>query len=361
MLRALRVRATATLVAATFALTACEPAEKLPTTVDPVEMEADVAGLSDAFESPATDAFVSLGFAIDDAIFGSGALLRLPAVMLAEGPTSAAVRFREALITATDDDVASAIPLSALGKTFTYNITTDRYEISGLTGAPANGVRFLLYTTDGDDVVIEPLVQVGWVDISRSGSAGSLSGRIEIYLVGGTKVMDYTAVIGGTTNFPTVAVSGFAGLGAGRVDFSLNSNVSVITSNLVIIWQTDHLLRGTRSRVQMAISPDDYPDVTIGAMLRAGVRKVEIGGTLVNDGADVLTGDLTVEIGDRVFAIVHVGAETDTVTDENGSPLTPADEETLLRIYYWFVSALSVPLILLGPLFTVLDIPPGLF
>ena len=351
----LRSRSTATLVAAAFALAGCEPAASLPTTVDPVEMEADVASFEAGFESPATESFTAVGFAMDDAIFGSGGLLRMPAMMITEGPSAPALRFRERLRAVSNDEIASAIPLAALGKTFTYNITTDAYEISALTGAPANGVRFLLYALTLGGFVAEPLVQVGWVDVTRTSSGGALTGRIEIFGMAGTRVMDYSATVGGVPSAPTFLVIGYAGLGAQRVDFRLTTGFSALSGALSIIWQTDALSRNARSRVQLAIAGGDYPDITIGAMLRAGVRKVEVSGTLDNT-LDVYTGDLDVEIGDRPFAIIHVGAVDDTVTDENGDPLTVEDEETMLRIYWFFSNALSVYYILLLPLYTVLDL-----
>src|SRR5437868_4333194 len=36
-------------------------------------------------------------------------------------------------------------PAAALGKTFVYNSQTGKYQASDLSGAPANGVRYLLY------------------------------------------------------------------------------------------------------------------------------------------------------------------------------------------------------------------------
>ena len=357
MLSTLRVRSVATLVGAAFALTGCDAGTTLPTTLDAAAMDADVAAFEAGFESPATESFVNIGYTIDATIAGTGGIaLRLPAMMVEEGPAAPAKRFRDHFITVATDDMASAIPLAALGKTFVYNITTNQYEISSLTGAPANGVRFHLYTVDASTgLVIEPLVQVGWVDISRSGTASTLTGRIEIYAMGGTKVMDYTATVSGPAVAPLFSVNGFAGVGADRVEFVLTTGVSVATGNLSITWQVDVLARNARSRVQLAIGGGANPNVTIGALLRAGVRKVEIAGTI----GFLAGGELNVEIGDRLFAVITISDVDVTVTDENGAPLTPEDEATLMRIFAWFEGSFGVPDALLGPLFTVLDVEGG--
>lgn len=357
MLSRLNFRSAAVVAAAAFVLAACGEGTTLPTTIDPVEMEADVAALEAGFESPATESFVSIGYAIDGTIAGSGgAVLRLPAMMVEEGPVAPAMRFRDRFLTEMTDDMASSIPLSALGKTFVYDIDLDAYVVSELTGAPADGVRFLLYSIDAETgLVIEPLVQVGWVDITRTATESTLTGRIEIYVTGGTKVMDYSATLGGTAVAPTFAVTGFAGVGVNRVDFSLTTGISLSTGAVTITWQTDVAARNLRSRVQLAISGGDYPTATIGAVLRAGVRKVEIAGTI-----DFFAGgELIVEVGDRIFAIITIGEVDVTITDENGDPLSPEDEETLMRIFEWFEGTFGVPDALLAPLWTVLDVGEG--
>jgi hypothetical protein len=359
MFSRLRLRSFAALVASAALVAACGEGETLPTTIDPVEMEADIAALEAGFSAPATDAFAGVGYAIDNAILAAGgataqsALLRMPAEMVIEGPAAPAVRFRDHLLKVSTDDIAHAIPLSALGKTFVYNLTTEQYEVSGLTGAPANGVRFLLYALEpGTGIVASPLVQVGWVDITRTGTTTSLTGRIEVYAVGGTKVMDYSATVTNPNTAPTFSVTGFAGTGVNRVDFQLTTGISLLSGSVTVTWQTDVAFRNARSRVQLAISGDENPTTTIGALLRAGVRKVEINGTL----GFFSGGTLTVKIGNRLFATIVITDIDVTITGRDGSPLTSEEEDTLFRIFEWFESAFEVPDILLGPLFTILDV-----
>ena len=343
---------------AAFAFVACSEAPTLPTTVDPVAMQADVDAVEAAFSAPVTASFTSfeVGLAIDNAMAAAGGAAvryQLPAMMLAEGPVRPLERLRHQIRDAALSPTADLMPLTALGKTFEYNTTSDEYEPTARPGAPATGVRFILYTTDGDGLIIEPLVEVGYVDLTRSSVDNKVTGRAEIYGLGGTKVMDYTITIGGTTNFPTFSVVGFAGVGVNQVTFNLATGYSLVTQNVTINWRTDMVARGLSSRVQLAIGGGPNPQYTLGAVMRNGLRKVEIGGTGVVQGA----GDFTVKVGNRVFALVEVDALGNvTITDPNGGPLSPADELTMFRIFIWFEAALYVPDALLGPLFVILDI-----
>ncbi len=359
MITRFRWRSLTALVATALLVVGCGEGETLPTTVDPVEMQADIAAFEAGFSAPAIDGFAGVGYAIDNAILAAGgaasrsALLRMPAAMVVEGPAAPAVRFRDHLLEVSTDDIANAIPVSALGKTFVYNLSTDQYEVSGLTGAPANGVRFLLYALEpGTGIVADPLVQVGWVDITRTGTTNSLTGRIQVYAMGGTQVMDYSATVTNAGSAPTFSVTGFAGTGVNRVEFLLTTGISVATGSVTITWQTDLPARNARSRVQLAIGGGENPTVTIGALLRAGVRKVDINGSF----GFFNGGTLTVKIGNRLFATIVITEADVTITGREGAPLTPEEEETLYRIFEWFESAFEVPDILLGPLFTILDV-----
>jgi hypothetical protein len=348
----LRSFAAAAVVGAIF-LAACGEGTTLPTTVDPVEMEADVAALETPFELPATESFVAVGFDIDAALgAASGATLRLPAMMLAEGPVAPMSRLRHRLIETTTDDISNAVPITLLGKTFVYDTAANGYVESAIPGAPATGIRFRLYALDSVGLVAEPLTQVGHVDLTRSTSGSTVTGRIEVYNTVGTKVMDYSVTVGGTTDVPTFSVTGFVGIGVNQVTFSLTTGFALISGEATATWTTQVPARNLMSRVRISIGgTEGAPSFTLGGVMRAGLRKVEINGTLTNEG-----GELTVKVGDKVFAVMTITGVSLTVTDENGDPLTPEDEETLVRIFHWFESAFDAPDAILAPLLVFLDV-----
>lgn len=348
MLSSYRLRLTATLAAVALAASACGEGESLPTTLDVAASDADLAAIEAAFETPQVESFAGLGYLMDGALSAAGgAVIRLPMEMLRDGPEQPLAYHKERVIQMMEDGTtASAIPLSALGKTFEWNTTTDQYEPTDRTGAPANGVRFIVYQLDGSGYMpLEPLVEVGYAEFTR----GTNTGTVAVYSVGGTQIMEYTATVSGTPNAPAFSVEGFIGAGANQVTFNLAFGVSVLNSTITATWRVEVPARGLATRVQIAIGQSN---VTIGALMRAGVRRVEMAGTLGSSG-----GTIVVRIGGRVFANITIDQfDGVTITNRDGGPLTAEEEATLERIFEFFEGAFEAPDALLAPLYTLLDV-----
>ena len=347
MLNTSRFRTITTLAFTALVMSGCAETTALPTTLDPVEMQADVEAANAAFDTPATNSFSEMGYAMDNALVSVGGFaMALPMAALRDGPTTPLMESRDRIISMLDDPstMASAIPLSALGKTFVWNVTTDQYEVSARTGAPANGVRFVLYVYDyATFSFAEPLVEVGYAQFSRTLNTATVS----VFLSNNTKVVEYTATLGGSALFPTFSIAGFAGSGANLTNFNLALGVSATTQNLTTTWRTEMPSRGLSSRVALSLGETSG---TIGAVMRRGVRKVEMAGSF-ND----LGGTLNVKVGDKLFARLTFSDLGVTVTDADGAPLSEGDETTLRQIFDWFENAFEAPNVLIGPLYTLLD------
>src|SRR5690242_17550049 len=67
---------------------------------------------------------------------------------------------------------APLIPDSLLGKTFTFNCTSQRYGVSGDSGAPATGVRLVLYHRAPDGSIACPATTVGRLDLFDASTTG---------------------------------------------------------------------------------------------------------------------------------------------------------------------------------------------
>ena len=353
-----RIRALSAVMLLAVAVGACAETTALPTTLDPVEMQDDVAAQEAAFDNPATNSFTEMGYEIDFALASIGGVaVNMPMQMLRDGAQRPVLHQRDRIVAMLEDGgtTASAIPLSALGKTFVWNTTTDSYEVSARTGAPSNGVRFVLYTYDYETFSFaEPLVEVGYAELSRT----SNTAKATVYN-GSTKVVEYTVTIGGTANFPTVSMAGFAGTGANLTNFNLTFGVSATTGNVTTTWRTDMPSRGLTTRVSMAIGETS---MVFSAVIRRGVRKVEMTGTFsgFSDPESFGTATLNVKVGDKLFARLTIGLNGISITDPDGAPLTEEDRATLERIFDWFSSAMSAPDVLLAPMFTLLDFDAGL-
>jgi len=79
---------------------------------------------------------------------------------------------------------ASAIPNNVQGKTFVWNVDTRTYIAdAAAAGAPANGVRFLLYAWDVLNGPTIPLNRIGYVDIFPAEGAAAGKELTELFVV----------------------------------------------------------------------------------------------------------------------------------------------------------------------------------
>jgi len=130
------------------------------------------------------------------------------------------------------------IPDLIESKTFTYDVETGAYVLSDREGAPANGVRFMLYAVNTlTHSVAEPLNEIGCADLTdESTSTTALQLHLKAYVPcpatsGSTALIDYTASATVTTTGPTVTsgtvtVVGYVSDGTTQVEFDLNQQIS---------------------------------------------------------------------------------------------------------------------------------------
>jgi hypothetical protein len=353
MFTKLRVPALAAACAALL-LAACGEQKTLPTSFDPTETQADVDAFEVAFEAPATASFAGLGYAMDNALlFAGGVTLRLPTAMLREGPERPLTRERERIAAVLfNAEEPAALPITARGKTFVWDPELDIYVESARVGAPASGVRFILYAMDPVDEGLPalPLVELGYVDLIQTSAGNTTSASVEVVGPGGTTLMQYTATVGGTDQAPAFSLTGFAGISINRVNFELNFGYNLVNQSIVSTWRTELPARGLSSRVQLTFNNTSF---TIGAVIQRGLRKIEMLGTLSFDNG----GTVTVRVGNRLFATMTFPADPllpPTITNAQGQPLTAEQEETLERIFDWFSGAFDAPGALLDPIYVLL-------
>src|SRR3972149_2379721 len=129
----------------------------------------------------------------------------------------------------------AVIPQEALGKTFTYNEVDGIYVLSDRTGAPTNGVRFILYAVNPfAHTVVTPLTEVGYVDLLDESSTSTIQLHLLAYITasGTTPLIDYTAsaTIQGlpTPTGATVTATGDVSDGTNTVEFDLSQAFSTV-------------------------------------------------------------------------------------------------------------------------------------
>lgn len=124
-------------------------------------------------------------------------------------------------------------PNELLGKTFVWGETGYVVD-DALTGAPANGVRFVVYAINPvTRQPVEPLVEVGYLDLTdESGPSSSRVGLLMVDTTGEADVtlvdyfIDVSFVITETTASATLFADGFVSDGTETLDFALNQSLA---------------------------------------------------------------------------------------------------------------------------------------
>jgi hypothetical protein len=336
-----------------------EDGPNYPDVFDPVAMQSELNDANAAMSSPATKSFASVGYlmeyALDD---GSGEplVLETAAQLVAEGPLSLRGSVAQRL-RSSGTSIAHAIPAAALGKTFTYDPALDEYTISALTGAPANGVRFVLYAIDPiGGMPVEPLVEVGHADLTRTATSSSATARVRVFAgtASPTEVLDYTARVGGSVTSPRIEVEGFAENSEDRMEFSLAVAFSLADESVHINWLTEVPTQGLVTRLNQSFTGDLVPVFTIDAAVVSPSGRVDMDGTI----NDETGGSIVVKVNGDTFATMTLanGGEVEpTLVGAGGEPLTEEEQATLMQIFEWFAGAIFVFAALLGPVGPLLD------
>lgn len=344
------------LLLATFALAACDGATG-PRALDEAGLRADLSAASAAVSNAATSSLGTLGPEISAAIGGLGVVADLPASLLEDPSALVAREELRARLLDRDASVLADIPHVALGKTFVYDTLADGYVVSARAGAPANGVRFILYAVDtAADVIQLPLVETGYADLTRTITNQAIVARVEAYagVASVVKVLDYSAAVSGTIVAPQIVVSGFAKNATDSLTFSLTSAISLATSTISIDWIAAVPSRGLVSRVQQTLSGGQIPSVTIDGRLSSHAGDIGIVGTIVQ----TTGGILTVKVNGKTFATIAVDSfddETPTILNAQGQPLTDEQQDMLEDIMDWFEDAFDFYEDLLDPVEHLLD------
>jgi hypothetical protein len=234
---------------AVFALASCGGDDPSGPSVDPTDMSSMVDGIAADLEG--NEALSSLGALSVFFPFAAGQVLSaaLPQRLLSVGGLSSAPRWRAgvaerrglASVLARVQDPSSPtnhlIPDQYEGVTLEWDINTDMYVASGRTGAPSNGVRFILYrVSSSTGLPVEPLEEIGYVDITDE---TDITNRVGVTVVlGSTTVADYT-VSGSVSSTSTSFSWSFSAAGIVRnqtgtrqVDFELSDEFKQTTSLL---------------------------------------------------------------------------------------------------------------------------------
>ena len=309
---------------------------------DPAGTSSDIDAIEASYESDAMYGFQSAMPAISSTLGESSAAVALRAApsKIMAGGKSGAREYASTLARLYTVPTAGMRPVGSraaileehLGKTFVRNAETLEYEVSDRTGAPSNGVRFIVYTVNpisGEPVT--PLQEVGYADVEVTETTNSFSFRIEL-VSGNVTYLDYTVGATASQTAATINVSGFVSNGEDRVNFDLDVHLN--SEDIITFDYT--LTVPTRGNFRMDLEEEwnlSTSAVTSSLELRGPHGTVTIVGNWTDN-----AGSYEVEVNGDPFATITVtqGAEA-VITGADGQPLSEEELHTLEEIYLVFL------------------------
>jgi hypothetical protein len=340
LMRVLQLAKCTVLTLAAVAVAGGCGSESAPTVpFNPAGATADVEAVNSTFASPTVTNFASLSVLFDAALGGAPLVSGSTAALDIRGGTPKAV---QAALARSAERIARIVPRPAtggfsastatipsefLGKTFIYS--GGSYVVSAQTGAPANGVRFLLYTVDPATSLPEvPLVQAGRVDLVDM-SAGSTSAARVIVVSGSTTYLDYRVSATSTATSGRVTVLGLITDGNTEATFNLRS-VLTLDAGLTLSYSLDVPERDLSIDLALSASGTMPESSTIGMTLdmRGQNGWVRFTGQISASG-----GTFDVAINGTPFATVTstTGAEP-VITGSDGQPLAQEEIDALQQV-----------------------------
>ena len=243
-----------------------------------------------------------------------------------DGLTGWADRLRMSSSKMLESGVTANIPVGLLGATLVFNPETGQYEIdSTRTGAPANGVRFILYAVDpvlGEPIL--PLEEIGYIDIVDTSNFPTANISMTA-VIGGVTLIDID--VSGTFSETSIDLlySGFLSDGQNQLDFEID---------------------GLFTEFSFALDFEaSFGTFTVGIGF-SGDANLETGTFTASfsDGADTISFTLsvtgeTIGSGSGVFingeqvAIISGNLESPTLTNAEGDPLTEAELAALEDLF----------------------------
>jgi hypothetical protein len=331
-----RKRCVALAAAASVALSGCgDSGPEAP--FNPSGTSGDLAAVSATFESATFASFAWFAPSFDAALAGSPVVsasasafnfrratnageLRAAAVRSAKRLAELAPKAAHGSFSAS----SAAIPSDIAGKTFEYS--GGAYVATARTGAPANGVRFILYAVDPVTFLPhEPLVETGYVQITDQSGSNNLAARV-VVVSGTTTYLDYTVRITSTITSGQVTVAGYVTDGTNRANINIQSTVTS-ASGLTLLYTVTVPTRGVSINLTMTATGLDQQSGTIDINL--GVSGPN-GSILMSGTFTETSGTLTVRVNGDDFATI---TSTGTISGADGQPLADEDISALEDVF----------------------------
>jgi len=226
-------------------------------------------------------------------------------------------------------------PANVLGTTLEWDTLSHTYVAGNQTGAPANGIRVLLYAVN--PVTIEPIVplqELGHVDLTDESTAQADQLGVLLTL-GATTIADYTITLVTSTTSASLEANGFIrnGQGTGQVNFDFKN---VIDSQAGTLESTNRITGADGTSVYVRVAVNNTGATTLTVIVQLGSNGLQIDAQGDN-ATDAVTG--TVKFNGTTVATIGGSTSQPLFTAVTGRTLSAAETGALLVI---FAEAVSV-------------------
>lgn len=339
-----------------LSLAACGKDSSGPSAFNPSGTSADMSAAEGAFSSSQMSSFAAVGADISTVLSGSAVQVSALAIQGAPNGAAATARYARQLASLVPhrgalQAMTMSIPAGIAGKTFVWDSASDTYVASELTGAPGDGVRFMLYALDPVTFrPAEPLVEVGYVDLVDQSTASALDVQVKV-IDGATTYLQYAVTATATATGGVVELKGFASNGTTLANFDLKSTVNESSGSQVIALDYHLGVPSRHLALDWSATLSNLSDTQVVATVDFAVSgpngDVHLVGTIGTDG-----GTLTVKVNGSMFATMAVVPGSDPViTGAGGATLTAEEQESLNSIFSFYEGSQYV--------FTGLLVPVG--
>jgi len=301
-----------------------------PDTVSPEQLGAKLQTLSSAFDNNA--AFQSLKvLSTSFPQYSVVAALRAGSpqgVLPAEMARSVAVQQRAVRALAgmrAPTGTEALFPADVLGKTLVWSTDSSRYVVGQQAGAPANGVRILLYAVDpGTQEPVQPLQELGHLDLTDESTVQA--NRLGVLLTLGTStIASYYIQTVVNTYSVSLTSSGYlrSADGTQQVDFTISSEFNSQTG----VGTFTYDLRGSDGTVVHLVVSGSGNTGTILFRVANGHNRIE----LAFDATGQTTTGIVLFNGFLVATLDGTGSSVQIAA--SGYNLTPAQVGALVAIF----------------------------
>jgi len=250
---------------------------------------------------------------------------------------------------------AAIFPDSVLGKTFVWDTAAHRYAASSETGAPANGVRFVLYVLDPLSFMpAVPLTVDGEVDFTDQSTTSASVLGVTVLGPPGPAPVTYAAytisVPSGSTT--TMSLAGFLSDGTTRLDLTatLNAGANSLTTQTTV----DVAALAVHITETASVSGTASVVIATDLSVTSGGQTVRANGSVTIDTATAaLSGSDSVTVDGRAFATITVQNTGLGYVGAPGVTLTAADQAALRSLFETSVDVFAVDAVLSLPALTL--------